>query len=96
VLEVFYHHAKFGGTWISPATRAANNVEFLPAAARSAKRRYLSYSQGDFEIFCPASATHCTDGVKFAKFHPYWCNDKGIGRTPKTKNFTEILQNFRI
>jgi len=29
VLEVLYHHAKFGGARISPATGAAENVEFL-------------------------------------------------------------------
>jgi len=30
--------------------------------ARSATRRYLSYSEADFEVFCPAGATRCTDG----------------------------------
>ena len=29
VLEVLYHRAKFGGARISPAARAATNVEFL-------------------------------------------------------------------
>jgi len=29
VLEVLYHHTKFGGDRISPAARAAKNVEFL-------------------------------------------------------------------
>jgi len=33
--------------------------------ARNAKRRYLSYSEADFEVFRPAGATRCTDGVKF-------------------------------
>jgi len=33
--------------------------------ARSAKRRYLSYSEADFEVFRPTGATRCTDGVKF-------------------------------
>ena len=47
---------------------------------------YLVYSEADFEIFRPAGATRCTDGVKFgpllrAKFHPHRCNDKGIGPT---------------
>jgi len=45
----------------------------------SASRRYLVYSEADFEVFRPAGATRCTDGVKFgmeegtvlhAKFHP--------------------------
>jgi len=30
--------------------------------AQSAKRRYLSNSEADFEVFRPAGATHCTDG----------------------------------
>ena len=29
MLEVLYQHAKFGGARISPAARAAKNVEFL-------------------------------------------------------------------
>jgi len=29
VLEVIYHHAKFGGARISPAARVAKNVEFF-------------------------------------------------------------------
>ena len=29
MLEVLYHHAKFGGARISPAAGAAKNVEFL-------------------------------------------------------------------
>ena len=29
MLEVLYHHAKFGGAWISPATGVAKNVEFF-------------------------------------------------------------------
>ena len=49
--------------------------------ARSARRRYIIYSEADFEVFRPAGATRCTDGVTFgtkegtgplprAKFHP--------------------------
>jgi len=35
----------------------------LPAALRAAQAcRYLIYSQADFEVFCPAGATRCTDG----------------------------------
>jgi len=29
VLEVLYHHAKFGGARVSPAAGAAKNVEFF-------------------------------------------------------------------
>ena len=32
--------------------------------ARSATRRYLSYSEADFEVFRPAGATRCTDGIE--------------------------------
>jgi len=53
--------------------------------ARSETRRYLSYSETDFEVFRPEGATRRIDGVKFgvedgtegplgpllqAKFHP--------------------------
>ena len=31
-----YHHAKFGGAWISLAARVAKNVEFLQRAALQA------------------------------------------------------------
>jgi len=49
---------------------------------RSMKRQYLSYREGDFEVFCPAEVTHCSDGGEIwhggmtfglflcAKFHP--------------------------
>ena len=62
--------------------------------ARSATRQYLSYSQADFEVFRPTGATRCTNGGEIwpgegpllhAKFHPDWCNDKGIG--PPNCNF---------
>jgi len=51
-----------------------NMASFLPAT-----RRYLSYSEADFEVFRPAGATRCTDRLKFgteegpllrANFHP--------------------------
>jgi len=29
VLKVLYHHAMFGGAWISPAAGTAKNVEFF-------------------------------------------------------------------
>jgi len=29
VLEVLYHHAKFGGAWTSPAAGAAKDLSFL-------------------------------------------------------------------
>jgi len=69
--------------------------------ARSATRRYLSYSEADFEVFRPAGATRCTDRGEIwhgggdlgpllrAKFHPHRCNDKGI--EPPTLNFYRDL-----
>jgi len=55
VVKVLYHHAKFGGARISPAAGVAKNVEFFvtDSIARSATRRYLSYSEADFEFFSP-------------------------------------------
>jgi len=60
---------------------------------------YLSYSEADFQVFRPAGATRCTDGVKFGtkegtvpSFMP---NFTPIGATiraqdPKTEIFIEI------
>jgi len=45
--------------------------------APSATRRYLSYSEDDFDVFRPAGTTRCTDGGEIfllAKFHPHRCN----------------------
>jgi len=68
VLEVLYHHAKFGGARISPAAGVAKNVEFFvtDSIARSATRRYLSYSEADFEFFFAPQGRHIPQmGVKF-------------------------------
>ena len=73
---------------------------FTGSIARSASRRYLIYSEADFQAFRPAWATRCTDGVKFgmeegtggdlhAKFHPHRCNDKGVG--PQKLKFLQRL-----
>jgi len=35
---------------------------FTGSIARSAMRRYLIYSEADFEVFRPEGATSCTDG----------------------------------
>ena len=62
------------------------NVLITGRIARSASRRYLIYSEAYFEVFRPAGATRCTDGSDIwhgggdrATFHPYRCNDKGVG-----------------
>ena len=84
---------------------AAVSGILLPAALRAAQIcRYLVYSEADFEVFRPAGATRCTDGVKIgteegtegpllhAKFHPHRCNDKGVG-PPKLKFLLRFDRN---
>jgi len=60
---------------------------FLPAALRAVQIcRYLVYSEADFEVFRPAGATHCTDGVKF-----------GMDEVPSSMpNFTPIGATTRV
>ena len=74
---------------------------FTGGIARSATRRYLIYSEADFEVFLPAGATSCTDWGEIwhwggdpphAKFHPSWCNGYGIG-SPKLKFLLRFDQN---
>ena len=40
----------------------AQSVTFTGSIARSAKRRYLIYTEADFEVFRPAGAPCCADG----------------------------------
>jgi len=54
---------------------------FTGSIAPSATRRYLIYSEAEFEVFRPAGATRCTDwgdiwheGPLRAKFHSSRCN----------------------
>ena len=54
--------------------------------AHSAKRRYISYSEADFEVVCPTGAKNLAQRSRpsegppiHAKFHPHRCNGKGIG-----------------
>jgi len=66
--------------------------------ARSATRRYLIYSEADFEVLRPAGATRCTDGGKFGmeegtasmpNFTPFGATARV--QDPKNRNFfTEI------
>jgi len=55
--------------------------------AHSTKHRYISYSEGDFEVSHPAGVTCCIGigPLLHARFHPHWCKDKGIG--PQNWNF---------
>ena len=68
---------------------------FTGSIARSATCWYLIYSEADFEVFCPAGVTRCTDGGEIwhgAKFHPHRCNNKGIG-PPKLNFLLRFDQN---
>ena len=68
--------------------------------ASSATRRYLSYSDADFEVFRPTGATRCTYGGEIwhggnflrAKIHRDRYNGKGIG-PPKLKFLLRFDQN---
>jgi len=59
---------------------------FTGSIARSAKLRYLSYSEADFEVFHLAGATCCTEASVPNFTLIDWCNDQGIG-PPKLKIF---------
>jgi len=73
---------------------------------RSASRRYLVYSEADFEVFHPTGARRYVAqmGVKFRKeegtkgplpmpnFTPHRCNDKGVG-PQKLKFLLRFNQN---
>ena len=76
MLEVLYHLAKFGGGSI----------------ARRASRRYLIYSEADFEVFRPVGATRCTDGdeIWHGGGDRRFIGARVILWDPKTEIFTEI------
>jgi len=59
---------------------------FTGSIAQSANCQYLIYSEADFEVFCPAGATRCTDGVKFGM-------EEGTPKVPSSMpNFTPSVQ----
>jgi len=47
-------------------------VFYYRRIARSAKRRYLSYSEDDFKLFRPTRATCCTDEDKICRGGVYY------------------------
>jgi len=65
------------------------NITFITGSiAGCASRRYLIYSDADFEVFRPGGATRCTDGGEIwhggdpllhTKFHTHRCNDRCVG-----------------
>ena len=71
---------------------------------RSASRRYLIYSEADFEVFRPTGVTRCTDRGEIwhgnltkgpllhAKFYFHRCNGKGVG-PQKMKRLLRFGQN---
>jgi len=67
--------------------RQGGPSQFLPAALRAAQAcRYLIYSEADFEIFCPAGATRCTNGGEI------WHG----GPSSSVPNFTSISATTRV
>ena len=63
-------------------------IIFNGSIARSATRRYLSYSEADFEVFRPDGDEIWHGGGD----RPHRCNDKGIG-PPKLKFLLRFDQN---
>jgi len=85
----FAHAAGFA------ATRRCLQFLATGSIASSAKRRYLSYADGDFEVFRRQGRHVAPMGVKFgAQFHPHRCNDKAIG-PPKLKILYRNFTKFR-
>ena len=50
MLEVLYHHAKFGGARISPAAGAAKNVEFFLSVCLSVTLLNVRVCAPDFAM----------------------------------------------
>ena len=46
---------------VTVSSLKTQSLLFTGSIARSASRRYLIYSEADFEVFRPAGATRCTD-----------------------------------
>jgi len=85
------------------------NVRVITAStARSAKRRHMSYSEADFEVFGSAGRHVAPIGVKFGteewtedrgrQISPHRCNDKSRAYRsgPPKQIFTEISHIFGI
>jgi len=75
----------------------------IGSIARSTRRRYLIYSEADYEVFRPAGVTRCTDGGEI--WHGGGCRSpppcqisppsvQRLGyRTPKLKFLLKFDQN---
>jgi len=64
---------------------------FSGSIARSVKRRYLSYSEADFEVFASQGRHVARMGVNLARRHPCQISPSSVQRwgyrTTKTENF---------
>jgi len=80
-----------------PSRWALAHILVTGSLARSASRRYLIYSEADFEVFRPAGATRCTDGDEVwhgggDRISPPSVHRLGY-RTPKLKYLLRFDQN---
>ena len=68
--------------------------------ARSASRRYLVYSEADYEVVRPAGATRCIDAGEIWHGPPCQISPPSVQRqgcrTPKIEIFTQIWQKCGI
>jgi len=69
VLEILYHHAKFGWARISPAAVATKNVEFLQRAALQAL-----YNLRQFRPSVRPSVRPSHAGIVSKRRHVAWCS----------------------
>jgi len=102
------HHAKFGGAHADFTRRRGGQKRrvFIPAALRAAqKRRYLSYTDGDFEVLCHIRTTRCTDGdepqklkilLKFDQMSEYINAPQRRAPRGIFAKFAEFVPRFRM
>ena len=64
MLEVLYHHAKFGGALISPAAGAAKNIEFFCLSV------CLSVTLLNVRVCGPDFAMKALEYTRFVVVHP--------------------------
>ena len=71
MLEVLYHHAKFGGSRISPAAGVAKNVEFFGPIA-NLKGHYFQPSLSMSLSVCVCVSDRHFYPSTFTDFHETW------------------------
>jgi len=89
-MAIFLHNLFPCPIWFTSWSGALHLI-FTGSIACSASRRYLVYSEADFEVFHPAGATHCTDAgeiwhgggdrkcPRLCQISPHRCNNNGVG-----------------